>query len=199
MSIYGHAFDNITESNVERVLNEKGIIHDIIKGIKNLTKKNKENSMTKSSKKVPEDGNYKYEIKEITSKSGLDMLYRNNDLVNEGLYISNDTDAQAFTNKVFELADLDCDKLIIYTFTGKLMNSTYDLAGSNKYPDSLHFCGVPLNPFIKDGKYMEMKSRGFRYFNDIVDNNEYREYLAGRHEKSEQIQWLIDVFARKNK
>ena len=31
-----------------------------------------------------------------------------------------------------------------------------------------------------------------RYFNDVVDNNEYREYLAGRHEKSEQIQWLID-------
>ena len=81
------------------------------------------------------------------------------------------------------------------------MNSVYDLHDNNRYSDDLHFTGLPLNLFMHkvDGApaYASLKARGFRFFNDIVDNNEYREYINGHHEKSKQIQWLINAMGDK--
>jgi hypothetical protein len=90
----------------------------------------------------------------------------------------------------------------VWICDGKLMNSKYDLAGNNAYQNNFHFTFFPLSYGNKNGKSAcaELKSRtGSRYFTDIVDNNEYREYLAGRHEYSDQIKWLCDQSGYRDK
>ena len=56
--------------------------------------------------------------------------------------------------------------LVGYMFTGKMMNETFSLTGSNAYPEDLTFCAIPeyYNP--------EVKLRiGARWFDDIVASN----------------------------
>lgn len=62
-----------------------------------------------------------------------------------------------------------------YTFTGKLMNDTYNLTGSNAYPDDLTFLCFMLDD-LDIGKLAMFKLKfGARWLDDIVDNNNARE------------------------
>lgn len=60
--------------------------------------------------------------------------------------------------------------LVGYKFSGKDMNETYHLEGSNAYPDNLTFLSVPnyYNPVVK-------LKLGARWFDDIVANNAIRQ------------------------
>lgn len=62
-----------------------------------------------------------------------------------------------------------------YTFKGKLMNDTYALTGSNRYPDTLTFLCFRLDG-LNVGKLAMFKMQfGARWLDDIVDNNLRRE------------------------
>lgn len=62
-----------------------------------------------------------------------------------------------------------------FTCTGKDMNEEYELTGSNRYKDDLHFLLFPLDG-LNVGKLAMFKlAMRDRWFDDIVDNNERRE------------------------
>lgn len=62
-----------------------------------------------------------------------------------------------------------------YTFSGKLMNDTYNLTGSNRYPDDFTFLCFKLDG-LDIGKLAMFKLQfGARWLDDIVDNNNARE------------------------
>lgn len=62
-----------------------------------------------------------------------------------------------------------------YNFSGQLMNETYGLTGSNRYPDDLTFLSFPLDN-LNIGKLAMFKLEfGARWLDDIVDNNATRE------------------------
>lgn len=55
-------------------------------------------------------------------------------------------------------------------FTGKDMNSEFELTGDNRYPDELQFLAFPLDG-LNVGKLAMFKIQmGDRWFDDIVDN-----------------------------
>ena len=60
-------------------------------------------------------------------------------------------------------------------FTGKDMNTIYNLTGLNAYPEDLHFLAFPLDG-LEIGKLAMFKlAMRDRWFDDIVDNNMRRE------------------------
>lgn len=62
-----------------------------------------------------------------------------------------------------------------YNFSGQLMNETYGLTSSNRYPDDLTFLSFPLDN-LNIGKLAMFKLEfGARWLDDIVDNNATRE------------------------
>ena len=62
-----------------------------------------------------------------------------------------------------------------YTFSGKLMNDTYNLTGSNRYPDDFTFLCFKLDG-LDIGKLAMFKLQfGARWLDDIIDNNLVRE------------------------
>ena len=105
------------------------------------------------------------------------------------------------------------DDTIIYMVDGTTMDVHYDLAGDNAYNANFVMALIPFDNLILPLNAKEATSHeelteignviqaiktelGIRWFKDVVDNNEYREYANGRHEASEQIQWLIDAKKR---
>lgn len=60
-------------------------------------------------------------------------------------------------------------------FTGKDMNDIYELAGSNRYPDDLHFLAFPLDDLNISKLAIFKLTMQDRWFDDIVDNNARRE------------------------
>lgn len=61
-------------------------------------------------------------------------------------------------------------ELLLYYFTGKVMNKHYGLTGSNAYPDDITIVVIPeyYNPIVK-------LQLGARWFDDIVYNNAIRQ------------------------
>lgn len=133
-----------------------------------------------------------YIRKEVHSKSDLDKFYRNNDYCIE--CVSGDDElCQIIANTLAVNFDIS-PPVEMYIVSGKDMNKAYDLYGDNAYQDDVRHVIIPLKTVkSKDVIQAKIKLKA-RYFNDIVDNNEYREYEAGRHKKSEQIQWIIDYY-----
>lgn len=131
--------------------------------------------------------------KEVHSKGESDRFYRNNDFCIECLP-GDDECCQIIANMLGANYNINTP-VEIYVTTGKDMNKIYDLAGDNAYQDDVHHIIIPLDTLKNTKDIVSAKSTiKARYFNDVVDNNEYREYLAGRHKASQQIQWLIDYY-----
>ena len=182
----------------------KGLAHDIIK---KRSSKPKNASSFFGSKKIPKKLDNKKEeitpVKDVVfkqaSSSDLDRFYKNSDFCIEGLNMSDIKDKQPlinFWNKLKMEGWNIPETVEVWICDGKLMDSKYDLSGTNAYQDNFHFSFFSLEYGKRHGEYdcAALKLRlGARYFNDVVDNNEYREYLAGRHEYSEQIKWLCDA------
>lgn len=76
-------------------------------------------------------------------------------------------------NKVFKEKDIGQIKTM-YVFSGKDMNDFFKLTGTNAYPDDLHFISFPLDGLDMGRLAMFKMSAGFRWFDDIVDNNANR-------------------------
>lgn len=56
-------------------------------------------------------------------------------------------------------------------FTGKDMNETYHLTGTNAYQDDLHFLAFPLDGLNINKLAIFKIMMGDHWFDDIVDNN----------------------------
>lgn len=132
-----------------------------------------------------------YNVKKA-SRSEFNTFYRNNDLCIEESGEPLDEFYQIIANICYVDFKIK-EPLQIYSTTGKEMNKAYDLAGTNAYPDKLPMTIIPLKYFKGIHNCIKAKSKlDARYFNDIVDNNEYCEVEAGRHKPSEQIKWIGD-------
>lgn len=62
-----------------------------------------------------------------------------------------------------------------FEFSGADMNEIYQLNGNNRYPADLHFMAFPLDGLNVSKLAMFKLKMGDRWFDDIVNNNRYRE------------------------
>ena len=108
----------------------------------------------------------KYTVVEAKSKKDLDRLYNSSALTIEGL----DPDS------VYDFADDviahggTVDEIVMTS--GKLMNKVYGLTDDNAYPDRLDIVSIVGNTVPMTMRRFEF---GGRWFDDIVDNNAWRE------------------------
>lgn len=114
-----------------------------------------------------------YELKEATTKGELLSLTDNSAFTIEGA--GGDLNEWCVgLNEMFAKENIGQVKTF-YTFTGKLMNDTYNLTGSNSYPSDLTFLCFMLDG-LDIGKLAIFKLNfGARWLDDIVDNNNARE------------------------
>ena len=202
MGLYGNDLIDYMKDDVvvETVTIQEGLfkkIRDIIKG-KNSSKKTKEKKITTNTTKENDD-DLKVEFKVAQSPGELHSFYQNDGFLAEGLYIKDQKDGKVFIDAMSKRFKFK-SPVKVYSIMGPTMNNTYDLEGSNKYPTDFHFIYIPFEAFDKSVSLPEVKAYGggFRYYRDVIDNNEYREYQKGRHKKNEyaDIDWLIDAFNR---
>lgn len=115
-------------------------------------------------------------IIKVTEKEQLDMLYNGSACTLEGLAESSIRDMlEAMLDRGFiKDGNLNVD---VYSIKGCVMNDMYGLTGDNAYQDDLHIVCVPLD-FMKNIDKFAVTMRieyGYRWFDDIVDNNARRE------------------------
>ena len=131
-------------------------------------------------------------VKKVSSKSACDTFYKNNDFCIECAPTTPQA-PQILANVLAKHYDINTP-VEFYIISCKDINKIYDLAGDNAYNENCIFLVFPLNTLKDIHESPAVKARfGARYFNHVVDNNEYREYIAGRHEKSKQIEWIINI------
>lgn len=107
-------------------------------------------------------------VVELTTKKELKKLYDTSCFTWEGMSDSKEN-LEAIEKAIRENGFKE-DEMLVYKYTGKLMNDSYKLTGSNAYPDNLTFISIPnyYNPIFK-------LQCGARWFDDIVANNEREE------------------------
>ena len=136
-----------------------------------------------------------YSIKNATS-SDLDKFYKNCDFAIFKNKKFNDKDAKKLSKKLYSIDGFNKSIKTINFFIvdGKTMNKKYDLNAS-KYKDNDILIIFPLNLFKTNNSIVIAKQiTNSRYFNDIVDNNEYKEVSAGYHKMSKQVEHLDKYF-----
>ena len=110
----------------------------------------------------------------------LDEFYNDSSLTFEGCTTDKDNIDYLYN----WLKELGCIKeengpLAIYTYKGSLMNDKYQLTGRNKYPADLNMITVMLKDINFNGKLpLARMELGGRWFDDIVENNRYREGMT---------------------
>lgn len=194
MTDFYEDMDLLEQVELMELLNEGSILKKIRELIYGKNRDRGKKILPKSS---TASENISYIRKMVSSKSEMDKFYENSDLTLEGVTCTKG-DCQYIANFLAERFEVNTP-IKIYGIKGKDMNKIYDLSGNNTYQDDLTIIVIPLKT-LKDIKYSTDAKYALkaRYFNDVVDNNEYREYIAGRHEKSNQIQWLIDAHNKSN-
>lgn len=136
-----------------------------------------------------------YSIKNAAS-SDLDKFYKNCDFAIFKNKKFNDKDAKKLSKKLYSIDGFNKSIKTINFFIvdGKTMNKKYDLNAS-KYKDNDILIIFPLNLFKTNNSIVIAKQiTNSRYFNDIVDNNEYKEVSAGYHKMSKQVEHLDKYF-----
>ena len=109
----------------------------------------------------------------VTTKEQLDDLYNQSALTWEGLC----ADEQSLADVEGWLKEHDAiiadTEVIAHIITGKLMNDTYSLTGTNRYPDDLTI--VAITGVNQSRIAIPRFEVGGRWFDDVVDNNARRE------------------------
>lgn len=108
----------------------------------------------------------------VTEKEQLDMLYDDSACTLVGLEESSIRDMleAMHSREYIEDDNLNVD---VYIIKGCLMNDVYGLTGDNAYQDDLTIVCLPLK-FMKNIHRFAVTMRfeyGFRWFDDVVDNN----------------------------
>ena len=166
----------------ESVINDYFIEGNIISKIKNALKI---------------DTNTKFNIHKA-SISDFNKFYNNNDFFIESLFDKEsdltDEKAQIIANNIASInISIKYKTVDIYLIKNSLLNNKYDLHKSNKFNDKSYSIVFPLNLFRSNEHYYVKELFHARYFNDVIDNREYREVKMGYHKMSPQVQWLADI------
>lgn len=138
------------------------------------------------------------EVKLISDLTGaiLDKLYLSDALVLEGVNVLEGDLRDLIINELRKYNIFVELSATVYVFTGKEINEHYDLEGDNAYKDDFHISMISLNDVhmsVEDTDFEGFKNNTkWRYWKDVVDNNEYREWLKGRHMMSDRIKWIVD-------
>lgn len=160
----------------------KGKKFTINESVYKFTKKSKDNKLifedeeTKKSLRISKeefDEMSRYNLVQADSEK-LDEFYNDSSLTFEGCT----TDKENLDYLYNWLKELDAIKgtLPIYTYKGSLMNEKYGLTGSNAYPNDLNFITVKLSDInYSDNLAYKRFEIGGRWFDDIVENNKYRQ------------------------
>lgn len=124
--------------------------------------------------------NKEIEIKKIyvNSKEQFEKLYNSNALTLLGL---DDTEKNlhSFAKWIKNLSEVS-NPLNMYIIKGKQMNEQYGLSGKNKYQDEFRIVCVDLEDIKQVHKIiMPRFAINGRWFNDVVDNNVYRDGREG--------------------
>lgn len=107
----------------------------------------------------------------VTTRNQLQELYDKSALTWEGM-TTDEGNLREIENWVKEHA-VNTDKIVFHIITGKVMNETYGLTGRNAYKDDLTI--VALTGINTAPLAVPRFEVGGRWFDDIVDNNQYRE------------------------
>ena len=109
----------------------------------------------------------------VTTKKELDALYNQSALTWEGLS-SDEANLDAVKDWLNEhRAIIEGTEPTFHMITGELMNTQYELSGTNAYDDDLTLIAVTdINQMAIVLPRFEV---GGRWFDDIVDNNARRE------------------------
>lgn len=143
-------------------------------------------------------------IIKTATENDLDLIYRG-----DGLGFLN-TDFNLIINDAGEMEEFEMklnsskvelkEDTTVYVVSGELLNKYYDLEGDNAYEEDEYYSVIPFDQLVMDPEKMErmdwIRLRGslyIRFWKDIIDNLQYTEYVKGRHPKTENIQWLIDL------
>lgn len=187
--------DTIEEYKNRRSLQEFKFIERLADKFKNKKINKNTNKNINNTKENIEDA--KYILKQVEPNSDFKKLYLGEALCKEGININ---ESKTFPQEVANMLVNQYNAkqpIHMYWFKGRTMNGFFDLKGSNAYNDNYSFFVIDLADIPKlDDVLAAKRNLGFRYFSDIVDNNEYQEFAAGRHPYTKQIKWLYDVYER---
>ena len=115
----------------------------------------------------------RYKVVEVKTKQQLDELYAEWAFTIEGLYIS---DIGKLIDWILQYTTFKSDVVEVYVTSGKLMNRYYRLTGDNRYPDDVNIVSIKNSAMTNVNAVAIPRFQiGARWFNDIVDNNLYRE------------------------
>lgn len=174
--------------NDEITVNQKEILLEKVENINDINFinkiKNKYNKME-----------VEYSIHNATS-SDLDKFYKNCDFAIFKNKKFNENDAKKLSKKISRIDGFNesVPSINFFIVDGKTMNKKYDLHAA-KYEDNQILVIFPLNLFkTNNGIITAKQMTNSRYFNDIVDNNEYKEVQAGYHKMSKQVEHLDKYF-----
>lgn len=106
------------------------------------------------------------EIIRVNSREELDYLYNYAALTVVGISEKSFND---FMNILKENTIVYRQRMFI--ISGKLMNEEYGLKGRNAYKDNLNIASVSLEDFDEGPMILKRFEYGWKWFNDIVDNN----------------------------
>lgn len=161
----------------------KGKKFTINESVYKFTKKSKDNKLifedekTKKSLRISKeefDEMSRYNLVQADSEK-LDEFYNDSSLTFEGCTTDKEN-LDYLYNWLKELNAIKGTLLPIYTYKGSLMNEKYGLTGSNAYPNDLNFITVKLSDInYSDNLAYKRFEIGGRWFDDIVENNKYRQ------------------------
>lgn len=111
-----------------------------------------------------------YVIEHVTEREQLDEFYNHSTFTLEGLSEDSIPDLM---NWLEEKTEFTSDNPIVYVTKGKLMNEVYELTGDNAYQDDASIVSVMDIDMMK--VVLARFEIGARWFDDIVENNRFRE------------------------
>lgn len=143
---------------------------DLVKRLEQLEKMNESST------------NKDYELIEAKEED-LDKLYDNSAFTFEGFRVDDEN-----LTKLVNFLKKNTDVILpikIYRISGEMMNSKYGLTEDNAYPNDLNIVSLPLTNWKKLGNLPSYKIQmDARWFDDIVDNNAYRQEEINMPEKN---------------
>lgn len=115
----------------------------------------------------------RYKVVEVKTKQQLDALYAEWAFTIEGLYTS---EIDKLIDWILQYTTFKSDIVTVYVTSGEVMNRYYKLTGDNRYPDDVNIVSIKNSAMINVNAVAIPRFQiGARWFNDIVDNNLYRE------------------------
>lgn len=107
-------------------------------------------------------------IIKVTTKEELEVLRSKSTFTWEGMKDSEEN-LKAIEEAIRERG-FKKEEMVVFVWKGELMNKSYNLTGSNAYPNDLTFVSIEdfYNPMFK-------LQFGARWLDDIIDNNLIRE------------------------